>query len=217
MGAMRTWLTGNLGMKLLSVFLAVVLWALVVGEQKVDVIMTVPLGLNLPDGLVPVNEPPDTVEIHLRGPRTLVTVLSRRDIALQGLPERFAPGDNTINLWRDSVRVPRGIQVVDVTPARVRLALEPLVEREVEVQPRVEGKLAEGFAVRRVAASPTHVRLVGPESELRRVTRVATLPVRLDGRAATFTTQVLLEPVGRHVRAREDLVTVQIEIGAKHS
>ncbi len=214
---MRKWLAHNLGLKLLSIVLAVILWALVVGEQKVDVVMTTPLELNLPDNLALVNDPPDTVEIHLRGPRTLVTTLSRRDIVPNVLPARYAEGENIIQLRRDAIRVPRGIQVMDVTPPRIRLVLEPIVEREVEVQPRVEGKPADGFTLRRVTAFPARVRLIGPASELRRVTRVTTQPVNLDGRQASFSVQALLEPLGRQVRAQEDLISVQVDIGGKHS
>jgi hypothetical protein len=214
---MRVWLAHNLGLKLLSVVLAVVLWALVVGEQKVDVVMTAPLELNLPDNLALVSDPPDSVEIHLRGPRTLVTTLSRRDIVPNVLPARYAEGENIIQLRREAIRVPRGIQVMDVTPPRIRLVLEPIVEREVDVQPRLEGKPADGFVLRRVTAFPARVRLVGPASELRRVTRVTTQPVSLDGRRAPFSVQALLEPVGRQVRAPDDVISVQVDIGGKHS
>jgi len=69
--------------------------------------------------------------------------------------------------------------------------------------------------VRRVAASPSHVRLVGPASELRRITQVRTLPVSLRGQTAPFTSPALLESMGREVRvAEEGPVTVVVDIGA---
>jgi hypothetical protein len=214
---MRAWLGHNLGWKLLSLVLAFLLWALVVGEQKVDVIMTAPLELQVPEHLALVTELPESLEIHLRGPRTLVTTLSRRDVVPSILPGRLTEGENIIQLWRDSVRVPRGIQVMGVSPGRVRLVLERVVQREVEVQARVEGKPAEGYVLRGVTATPAQVRVSGPASEVRRLTRLSTLPVSLDGKRASFSVQAILEPAGRQVRAHEDLITVQIEIGARRS
>ncbi|MFB3816584.1 MAG: YbbR-like domain-containing protein [Candidatus Methylomirabilales bacterium] len=214
---MRAWLSHNLGWKLLSLLLAFLLWALVVGEQKVDVIMTAPLELQVPEHLALVTELPESLEIHLRGPRTLVTTLNRRDVVPSILPSRLTEGENIIQLWRDSVKVPRGIEVMGVSPGRVRLVLERVVQRQVEVQPRLEGKPAEGFVVRGVTASPAQVQVSGPASEMRRLTRVSTLPVSLEGKRASFTVQAILEPAGRQVRAQDDLVTVQVEIGPRRS
>jgi hypothetical protein len=214
---MRAWLSHNLGWKVLSLLLAFLLWALVVGEQKVDVIMSAPLELQVPEHLALVTDLPESLEIHLRGPRTLVTTLNRRDVVPSILPGRLTEGENIIQLWRDSVRVPRGIQVMGVSPGRVRLVLERVVQRQVEVQPRVEGKPAEGFVLRGVTATPAQVRVSGPASEVRRLTRVSTLPVSLEGKRASFSVQAILEPAGRQVRAQEDLITVQVEIAARRS
>jgi len=214
---MRAWLANNLGWKLLSLLLAFLLWALVVGEQKVDVIMTAPLELHVPEHLALVTELPESLEVHLRGPRTLVTTLSRRDVVPTLLPGRLAEGENLIQLWPDSIRVPRGIQVMSVSPARLRLVLERVIRREVEVRPRVEGRPAEGYAVAGVSVAPARLLVSGPASEVRRLTRVQTQPVRLDGRRASFSIQVGLEPMGRHVRAQEDPIIVQVEIEARES
>ena len=45
---MRKWILHNLGLKLLSVVLAIFLWGVVLGEQKVDVTLNIPLMLNIP-------------------------------------------------------------------------------------------------------------------------------------------------------------------------
>jgi YbbR domain-containing protein len=215
---MRTWLLDNLGLKLLSVFLAVFLWAVVLGEQKVEVTVNIPLELNLPHNLVLANDPPDTLEVHLRGPKTLVTTLAAREVVLNSVPTKFVEGENIITIQRDTIRVPRGIEVQEVNPRRIRLVMEALVEREVEVKPHLEGAPAEGFAVRAVTTSPARVKIVGPRSELRRLTQVSTLPIRLDGQAASFSIRVMLEPLGQQIRFQGDTpITAQVEIGPKRS
>jgi hypothetical protein len=216
---MRTWLFENLGLKLLSVVLAVFLWAVVVGEQKVEVVMNVPLEIaGFPRDLIPVNEPTDTLQVRVRGPKTLISTLSSSEISLEGLSKSFVEGENLIPILPEMVRVPRGIEVVDVAPHRVRLVLDALVEREVEVAPRVEGTPPKGFVVKRVTTSPRRIRMTGPRSDLRRLTRVYTVPINLEGHDTSFSARAILEPVGRQVRALDDTpVIVAVEIGMQKS
>jgi YbbR domain-containing protein len=216
---MRARVLNNLGLKLMSVVLAVFLWAVVLGEQKIELTVSIPLELkDLPRNLVLVNEPTDTLHVRLRGPQTLVTTLGSREVALVGLPRTLAEGENVIPVRPEVVRVPRGIEVVDVTPHRVRVVLDAVMEREVEVSPRVEGTPAKGFVVTRVTASPARVRLAGPRGELRRLVRVYTTPVSLEGHNASFTTRAALEPPGRQIRPLEEVpITVAVEIASRKS
>ncbi|MBI2116508.1 MAG: YbbR-like domain-containing protein [candidate division NC10 bacterium] len=215
----RSRLLANLGLKLLSVVLAVFLWAVVLGEQKVEVTRTVPLEItNLPRDLILVNDPPDSLEVRLRGPKTLVTTLASREVDLEGLPKSFVEGENVIAIRPETVRVPRGIEVVEVTPRRVRVVLDAMAVREVEVSPRVEGAPAKGFALKRVTSTPARIRMAGPKNELRRLTRVYTVPISLDGQTASFTTRAMLEPAGRQIRALDEVpIIVGVEIGSKRS
>ncbi len=209
----------NLGLKLLSVVLAVFLWAVVLGEQKVDVTLTVPLEIkDLPRDLILVNEPPDSLEVRLRGPKTLVTTLAPREVALEGLSKNFVEGENVITIRSEAVRVPRGIEVVEVTPHRVRVVLDAMAVREVEVSPRIEGAPAKGFILKRVTSTPARIRMAGPKNELRRLTRVYTVPISLDGQTASFSTRAMLEPAGRQVRALDEVpIIVGVEIAFRKS
>ena len=58
---MRRWLLENPGLKLLSLALAVFLWAVVLGEQKVEVSLNLPFELPIPSGMMVVNDAPETL------------------------------------------------------------------------------------------------------------------------------------------------------------
>ena len=215
---MRTWVFDNLGLKLLSLFLAAFLWAVVLGEQKVEVTVNEPLDFDIPPNLFLVNDPVDVVEVRLRGPKTLVTSLTAREVTMSQPPVMLVEGENTVPIREDMIRVPRGVQVMAVNPQRVRVVLEAATEREIEVSPRVEGRPPDGFVVRRVTSVPPRVRMVGPTSELRRITWVRTLPINVTGQTASFSARVLLEPVGRRVRVEDNAaIIVEVEIGHKKS
>jgi hypothetical protein len=216
---MRTRLFENLGLKLLSVVLAVFLWAVVVGEQKVEVVMSVPFEIaGIPRDLLLVNEPTDRLEVRVRGPKTLISTLSSSEIGVEGLSKRLVEGENFIPIHPEMVRVPRGIEVVAVNPHRVRLLLDAMVEREVEVTPRVEGTPPKGFIVKRVTSTPRRIRMAGPRSDLGRLTRIYTVPINLEGRDTSFSARVILEPMGRQLRALDDTpIIVAVEIGMAKS
>jgi hypothetical protein len=135
-----------------------------------------------------------------------------------GLPKSFAEGENVIWVRPEAVRVPRGIEVVGVTPQRVRVVLDAVVVREVEVSPRIEGAPPKGFVLRRVTSTPPRIRMTGPKSELRTLTRVYTLPINLEGQEASFSTRAMLEPAGRLIRPLDEVpIIVAVEIASRRS
>jgi YbbR domain-containing protein len=216
---MRPWLTQNLGWKLSSVVLAFLLWAVVVGDQKVEVTMNVPLQVGpLPKNLVPLQEPPESVEVRLRGPKTLITTLTPREMGLENFPGNLVEGENLVAIRPEMIRVPRGIEVVGVAPRRIRLPLDAIAESEVEVSPRIEGVPLKGYILKRVTVTPPRVRLSGPRSEMSRLARLYTLPISLEGHSTSFSTRAMLEPLGRQIRALDEQpIVVAVEIGTQKS
>jgi hypothetical protein len=60
--------------------------------------------------------------------------------------------------------------------------------------------------------------MAGPRSDLRRLTRIFTVPISLDGHSASFSTRAMLEPAGRQVRALDDTpIIVAVEMGTTKS
>jgi hypothetical protein len=139
-------------------------------------------------------------------------------VVLTEMPKTFVEGENVIQLRPEGIRVPRGIEIVDVNPRKVRVVLDAMVERELEVSPRIEGTPAKGFVVKRVTSNPARIRMAGPKSELRRLARVYTLPISLEGHSASFTTRAMLEPPGRQIRTLEEVsILVAVEIASRKS
>jgi YbbR domain-containing protein len=61
-------------------------------------------------------------------------------------------------------------------------------EREVTVEPRVEGKPAPAFEVKEVTVSPSKIKVQGPADRVNAVERV-TLPISVEGRRESFDTR----------------------------
>ena len=214
--AVRAWLADNFGMKVLSLGLAVALWVVVLTEQKAVVDLNVPLDVGqIPRNLMVVNDPPEYVVLKVRGPRSLVLALAPNEVTLRGTFARAVKeGDNILNLSPEQFEVPRGVEVLSVSPGRVRLVLEAVDERRLEVIPKFRGDPAKGHALGEVRVTPKEVRVVGPQGEVKRLTHAFTKPIDIKGQDRDFRVTAAIEPFGRRIRIVEG-ETVSVQVGIK--
>lgn len=115
---------------------------------------------------------PDTAVITIRGPSVLIDRLQPSTLgAIIDLTGRTGDFEEPIN-----VIIPRGVELVSVTPSDVIGTVETLSESVVPVEPVIIGTLSSD-ALPRVVTEPDHVTVSGLASELQRVNRVQ-VPVR---------------------------------------
>jgi len=214
--AVRAWLADNFGMKALSLGLAVALWVVVLTEQKAVVDLNVPLYVGqIPRNLMVVNDPPEYVVLKVRGPRSLVLALAPNEVTLRGTFARAVKeGDNVLNLSPEQFEVPRGVEVLSVAPGRVRLVLEAVDERRLEVIPKFRGEPAKGHTLGEVRVTPKEVRVVGPQGEVKRLSHAFTQPIDIKGQDRDFRVTAPIEPFGRRIRIVEG-ETVSVQVGIK--
>jgi YbbR domain-containing protein len=205
----------HLGLKVLSLALAVLLWFLIAGQKEAERSLRIPLEFqNIPERLEIVEEPPNSVDVRVRGPAgSLGQVRAGEIVAVLDLGAARA-GRRLFHLQPENVSAPSGLRVVHVLPATVALTFEPSSAKTVPVVPVVEGEPAAGYVVGAVSANPPTVRITGPESALQRLTEATTEPVSVDGRTAGVRERVnvgLDEEAARLQGVRTALVTVDIQ------
>jgi len=173
-------LTAHWELKLLSLLAAVLLWGFVVGGEQSEMILAVPVEFRgIPPGLELTGERPDSVDVQLRGLRFQVLRLRGEALRAQVPLMGARPGEMTLQLLPEHVRVPAGVRVVRITPSRLRVVLEALESATVEVVPRLTGTPPAGFVLKEVQVSPPVVEVRGPRSEVRLLTHVETVPIDL--------------------------------------
>jgi YbbR domain-containing protein len=119
-------LTNNLGWKLLSVLLAVLLWIAVEGEPELVTVQSVPVFYrNVEPTLALVSNPPGNVRLELRGPSDVLGRDNLSNIAvlvdLAGVTE---PGERGFPILRTSVSLPAGVNFVRSDPSELKLHLD---------------------------------------------------------------------------------------------
>lgn len=220
------WPFRHFGLKTVSVAIAAILWVFVSGDEVVERGLRVPLEFQqFPDGLEMMGEPPSLVDVRVRGASSALSLIVPGDIVAQLDLKSARPGRRLYQLTAEQVRVPYGVQVVQVSPTTVALGFEASQSRIVPVVPAVEGDPAPGFVVGKVSVEPPTVEVVGPQSAIERVTEALTEPVNVAGangpvadsvtvgfqdgalrlkapRQARVSVEVLPGPVERTVRER---------------
>ena len=204
----------QLGLKLLAVVLASVLWLTVAGEHVVERSVRVPLEFrNIPDALEIVGNAPDSVDVRLRGSSAVLSRVQTGEImAVLDLATARA-GSRLFHIRADEVRAPHGIEVTQVVPATLALELEKSARRQVPVVPAIEGDPAAGFVVGRVIAEPPTVEVVGPDSRVKQVAQATTEPVSVENARARVRDGVtigVVDPSVRLVLPQSAQVTVEI-------
>ena len=120
----------HVGLKLLSVAVAVLLWLVVASDPIVERTMRVGLELQrTPDGLELVGSAPDLVSVRLRGPASQLSGLGPGDVSVVVDLDSARPGRRLFTLTSNLVTVPYGIEVMQITPATLALAFEPRATR----------------------------------------------------------------------------------------
>jgi YbbR domain-containing protein len=204
----------HLGLKVLSIVLATVLWLTVAGEHLVERGLRVPLEFrNVPQSLEIVGTTPDTVDVRVRGSSAVLSRLGPGDVVAVLDLSAARPGSRIFALRPDEVRVPFGVDVSQVNPATLALDLERSAQRRVPVVPALEGDPAPGYVVAHVAAEPPTVDIVGPESRVRQIAEARTEPVNVSGMKARVRDVVNIGVVDSSVRLLEpENATVIVEI-----
>ena len=204
----------HLGLKFVSIALALLLWLVVSGEQIVERAIRIPLEFtNLPSELELVGDTPNVADVRVRGSSGSLTRLAPGDlVALLDL-RTARSGQRLFHLTVTDVRTPFGVDVVHVSPSNVSITFEHSAARMVPVVPAVEGEPADGYVVGTVTADPATVEVVGPVSSLAKLTEAITEPVSVAGASTAVKESVTIgvpDPAVRLRRPQSAVVIVNV-------
>src|SRR5262247_1532193 len=112
----------HLGLKVVSIALAALLWVAVAGEQTVERSLRIPLEFtNLPARLELVGDTPTVVDVRVRGSSGALNRLAAGElVAVLDLASARA-GQRLFHLTGADVRAPFGVEVVQINPSNVSI------------------------------------------------------------------------------------------------
>ena len=214
---LREFLLEDWGLKLLALVITLVLWFAVTGQRAPSTVQLrgVALEYMRPAEMEIGNEPLDEVDITLEGGKSRLEEINARNLVARVDISQLRPGERILRLSRENVSMdlPEGVRIVRIEPPSVALKLERSVERELEVEARLEGAPAEGYEVRGVQITPARVKVRGPESRVGALDKAFTETIPLDAQRETLNApQVAVDVSDRSVVALDAAVAVRVEI-----
>jgi len=179
MNRLRHLIFNNFGWKVLSLAIAVMIWALVASEPELSTFTNARLEYrNLPEDLEIVSNVVSTVSLELRGPSGALRGLGdgvRAEAVLD--MSGIGPGEHTFAIGQPNVKLPRGVRLVRAFPSEVRFDFEWSREKTVPVEARFKGLGANGYTLESSTVTPPEVTIVGPVNHLAGISTVVTDPV----------------------------------------
>src|SRR5262245_13244510 len=211
---MRRRIFGHLGLKVLSIALATLVWWMVAGQREAERSLRAPLEFrSIPDQLELVGEPTSLVDVRLRGTTGALAQLQTSEVVAVLDLKGARPGRRLFHILPGDVSVPTGIKVLQVTPATLSLTFEASASRTVPVVPDIDDEPAARFRVGRVTSDPPLVEIAGPASAVADITEATTEPVSLRGATESVVDTVTVGLEDSSVRLRNQrtaVVTVEV-------
>jgi hypothetical protein len=192
----------DFGLRAIALLLAIGLWAFVnAGQRGALVTLRVPVGYRLlPAGMVILNQHPDFVQIEVRGPRTLLSLLDPDRLTLRLDLAGVGVGQAVFKIGPEMFNVPRQTDVTRISPSQIVLDIDRIAERQIPIHLDLHGKPAAGYHVTAVKVVPSEVTLRGPSRYLAQIERIQSAPLELAGASSDIAQPVEL------LRPREGLV-----------
>jgi len=180
--------------RFISLFLAILLWYFVGGEDAVDKTVMVPIEIiNMPKDLIISNKFKKEIDVTVRGPRSLIFDMGKREITRQVDLSDATPGTRVITIDNKSIPVSRGIKVLRVQPSSLILSLDKLIQKKFTITPVMTGTVARGYLLKDLRITPDVITITGPQTVLSQVESLKTTAINISGLTESIQQQIPLD------------------------
>jgi YbbR domain-containing protein len=192
---LRHLLFDNAILKFASLIIAILMWYGVAHDPVSEVSLRVPIEFSRPPkDLDYTSDVLPQAQLRLRGPARVLRELPQESVHATIDLQDATPGEHTYDLTTDQIQAPHDIEVLQVTPTRLRLFFDYRATRQVAVKPRVVGTLPPGYSIASVTADPPVLTITGPARHVNAIENAVTDTVDASGVAgqASFETMAYL-------------------------
>lgn len=182
-------------LKLMSLIIAILMWYGVAHDPVAEVSLRVPIEFSRPPkNLDYTSDVIPQAQIRLRGPARVLRELPVESVHAVIDLRDAVPGEHTYDLTTEQIQVPHEVEVVQVTPSRLRLMFDTRATRQIAVKPRIVGTLPLGYRIQSVTTDPASLVISGPARHVNAVDDATTDTVDVTGVAgqASFETMAYL-------------------------
>ncbi|MBA7498212.1 CdaA regulatory protein CdaR [subsurface metagenome] len=214
----KNWFLKNIDIKLLSLFLAIILWLYIAGgenpiiENFIDISLT---QINLGEDLV-IKEFPANVSIGIKGPENVINNISSHQV--NGIVNFSEISKEGLYKLKVEVAAPKGAQITRIIPSEIKVEVERILTKEVEVGYSLIGIPEKGFSLAdKPQFNPSKVKLISAQSVLESVKQTI-CAIDISGIREDLSRKIKVKAVDvngneiRGVKIEPDIVEVSISL-----
>jgi diadenylate cyclase len=202
MDFLRRYVFHNIGLKLVSLLIAVLLWTAIARQPMAEIALNIPIEfVNAPADLEISSETIPQIQVRLRGYSGVLRDMNASQIHATIDLSNARPGERTYDLPPSRIHAPRDVEVEEVIPSQFRISFDNRATRTVEVEPRVIGTTAPGYRLQGITVDPPNITVAGPAHRVNSLQSVNTDPVDASGviGRATFSTHAYVSDPMLHL------------------
>jgi len=123
----RNWFSNDPLLKILSIVLAIILWAYVTGRENTEENFEVRVEIyNVPAGLTVMGEMVSNVNVRVRGPKLRMQTLNQQSLKAYVDLANAGEGKQVIELKPENLVVPKYLKVLKIQPKELTVKLEKI-------------------------------------------------------------------------------------------
>lgn len=213
---MKKTIFNNLGLKIASILLAIVLWIFVTSRGQSEISIEVPLEFkNIPQGLEITTYSVKTVNLNIRGQERLIKNIRPSDIRAYVDLSKARKGESIHYINKEDIKVPSSITITNVNPTSIKVVAEETIFKKVKVIPVITGEISRGYYVKSVEVIPQYITISGIRSEVLKIGSVKTEPYDITGMNDSFTQDLKIDLTGKNIKPEPREVKLRVII-AEH-
>jgi len=213
----RRVLFNNLGLKMVALAIAVLVWVLITGKQRTYEEKTFEVAVeyfNVSKNIDVRTVRPDKVRIKVRGTTREIRQVVDEDFRLR-VDLAVVNHSTRMNLFaEDYLTFAKDLEMLSIHPKMIEVEVEEFMRKEVPVRVRYRGRMPNGVVLLNRTLKPEKVVVFGYRSQIQNVTVVnAERDIHLDTIERTRTFRIPLQKTEEILRFEDaDTVEVVIEV-----
>ncbi|MCJ7656713.1 MAG: CdaR family protein [Candidatus Atribacteria bacterium] len=173
MKELKNWFLKNIDIKLLSLFLAIILWLYIASGENPTVENFIDISLiqnNLSENLV-IKEFPTNVSVGIKGPKNIINNISPHQIG--GIVNFSEISNEGLYKLKVEVAAPKSTQITRIIPSEIKVEVEKVLTKEIEVEYSLIGVPEKGYSLTdEPQFNPSKVKIIGAQSVLENIKQI---------------------------------------------
>ncbi|HCO11741.1 MAG TPA: hypothetical protein DIT19_00755 [Desulfonauticus sp.] len=170
--------------RLLAFILAVFVWYLVSGREKVEYWVEVPLEVvSLPEDMVIIGGLPSKIQVRVRATRTVLERLQQEKYSYRLDLSNLSVGPQVVILESRYLKLPPPVEVVSILPPRLELDVDKIMKKNVPVEVVWKTNFkdfSDYFDLKEISYNPSKVLISGPSRVIKEIDKLKTKAIEIE-------------------------------------